>query len=101
MLAALPKKAEARKPVSQAPISVPYSRWSRLIAAVDPGSQVEAWAKPALDHSKWKTLNVPGHFDTVELPGFDGVVWFRKTVELSLEQAQAAATPAVLTEYPA
>ena len=57
--------------------------------AVDPGSQGEAWAKPTFDHSKWKTMKVPGHFDTVELPGFDGVVWFRKTIELSAEQAKS------------
>ena len=69
---------------------LPY--WSKLIAGVDPGSQDEAWAKPTFDHGKWKTMKVPGHFDTVELPGFDGVVWFRKTVELSVEQAKAAAT---------
>ena len=92
LLAALPKKAEAPKPVTQAPIAVPSSRWSRLIAAIDLGSQGEAWAKPALDHSKWKTMNVPSHFDTTELPGFDCVGWFRKTIELSLEQIQAVAT---------
>ena len=69
---------------------LPY--WSRLIAGVDPGSQDEAWAKPTFGHSKWKTIKVPGHFDTAELPGFDGVVWFRKSIELSVEQAKAAAT---------
>ena len=60
--------------------------------AVDPGSQGEAWAKPTFDHSKWKKMKVPSHFDATELPGFDGVVWFRKTVELSLEQATSTAT---------
>jgi hypothetical protein len=78
LIAKLPKK------------ELPY--WSKLIAGVDPGSQNEAWAKPTFDHSRWKTMKVPAHFDTVELPGFDGVVWFRKTVELSVEQAKAAAT---------
>lgn len=78
LLAELPKK------------ELPY--WSKLIAGVDPGSQDEAWAKPTFDHSKWKTMKVPGHFDTVELPGFDGVVWFRKSIELSVEQAKTTAT---------
>jgi hypothetical protein len=59
--------------------------------AVDPGSQSEAWAKSAFDHSTWKTMKVPGHFDTTALPGFDGVVWFRKTIELSTEQAKSKA----------
>ena len=66
--------------------------WSKLIAGVDPGSQDEAWAKPTFDHSGWKTMKVPGHFDAVELPGFDGVVWFRKTMELSARQAKTVAT---------
>jgi hypothetical protein len=83
LIAKLPKKESPKK-------ELPY--WSRLIAGVDPGSQDDAWAKSTFDHSKWKTMKVPGHFDTVELPGFDGVVWFRKTLELSVEQAQAAAT---------
>jgi arylsulfatase A-like enzyme len=83
LLAKLPQKQSPKK-------ELPY--WSRLIAGADPGSQDEAWAKPTFDHSKWKTMKVPGHFDTVELPGFDGVVWFRKTVEVSVEQARAAAT---------
>jgi arylsulfatase A len=69
---------------------LPY--WSKLIAGVDPGSQDEEWAKSTFDHSKWKTMKVPGHVDTVELPGFDGVVWFRKTVKLSVEQAKTVAT---------
>jgi uncharacterized sulfatase len=89
LLAALPKKAEVPKPASPQPISTPLPHWTRLIMAVDPGSQGEAWAKPTFDHSKWKTMKVPGHFDTVELPGFDGVVWFRKTIELSAEQAKS------------
>ena len=59
--------------------------------AVDPGSQGEAWAKLSFDHGKWKTMRVPGHFEKAGLPGHDGVVWFRKTVELSGEQAKSQA----------
>jgi arylsulfatase A len=88
LIAKLPKKELPGKKLTAK--ELPY--WSRLMAGADPGSQEEAWAKPTFDHSKWKTMKVPGHFDAVELPGFDGVVWFRKTVELSVEQAKAAAT---------
>ena len=89
LLAALPKKAEVPKPASPQPISTPLPHWTRLIVAVDPGSRGEAWAKPTFDHGKWKTMKVPGHFDATHLPGFDGVVWFRKTIELSAEQAKS------------
>jgi hypothetical protein len=91
LLAALPKKAEAPKPAPQKPISTPLPHWTRLIMAVDPGSQGEAWAKPAFDHGKWKTMEVPGHFENAGLPGYDGVVWFRKIIELSAEQAKSKA----------
>ena len=91
LLAALPKKAEAPKPAPKKPISTPLPHWTRLIMAVDPGSQGEAWAKPAFDHGKWKTMEVPGHFQNAGLPGHDGVVWFRKIIELSAEQAKSKA----------
>ena len=90
LLAALPKKkAEAPEPIQKTAIPAPTSHWPRLIAAADPGSKGEAWAKPSFDHSKWKTMKVPGHFENAGLPGFDGVVWFRKTIELSTEQAKS------------
>ena len=73
------------------PISTPLPRWTRLIMAVDPGSQAEAWAKLSFDHAKWKTMKLPGHFENAGLPGHDGVVWFRKTIELSAGQAKSKA----------
>ena len=72
-------------------ISTPLPRWTRLIMAVDPGSQGEAWAKISFDHAKWKTMKLPGHFENAGLPGHDGVVWFRKTIELSAGQAKSKA----------
>ena len=86
------KKNETPKPKAQPRKPAARSLWPKLIAAVDPGSQGEAWARPTFDHSKWKTMKLPGHFETAGLPNFDGVVWFRKTVELSAEQAKAKAT---------
>ncbi len=92
LLAALSKKrAEAPKPTPPKSISPPLPHWTRLIMAVDPGSQGEAWAKSVFDHGKWKTMKIPGHFEKAGLPGHDGVVWFRKTIELSAEQAKSKA----------
>lgn len=39
------------------------------------------YAENGFDDSSWKSQNVPGKFQTV-LPGFNGVVWFRKEVEI-------------------
>ena len=79
------------KPSPKKPTSTPLPHWTRLIMAVDPGSQGDAWTKTSFNHSKWKTMKIPGHFDTAQLPNFDGVVWFRKTIELSPEQAKSKA----------
>ncbi len=92
LLAALPQKAAPAKPVTPAAAPVATSHWTRLIVAVDAGSKGEAWAKPAFDHSKWKTMKVPGHFENAGLPEYDGVVWFRKIIVLSAEQAKSKAT---------
>jgi len=92
LLAALPKKkTESPKSAPPKSISKPLPHWTRLIVAVDPGSRGEVWAKPAFDHGKWKTMKVPGHFEKAGLPDHDGVVWFRKTIELSAEQAKSKA----------
>lgn len=66
--------------------------WSQRIAAADPGSKADAWAKPDFDDKAWKTMKLPGHFEKAGLTGYDGVVWFRKTVELSAAQAGAKAS---------
>ena len=36
-------------------------------------------------------MKVPGHFEKAGLPDHDGVVWFRKTIELSAGQAKSKA----------
>jgi sialate O-acetylesterase len=45
------------------------------------------WAAKNYDDSDWKTIDVPGLWEQKGLPGLDGVVWFRKTIELSQEEA--------------
>jgi sialate O-acetylesterase len=46
----------------------------------DPGNG--AWAAPNHDASAWKVMEVPGLWHDGILPGFDGIVWFRKIVTL-------------------
>jgi sialate O-acetylesterase len=49
----------------------------------DPGIAPHAaqWASPTLDDSAWPLLNVPGQWQD-EGWGFNGAVWYRRTVEL-------------------
>jgi sialate O-acetylesterase len=49
----------------------------------DPGSGTGApWSALELDTSAWTPENLPGLWEDAGLPGFDGVVWFRKTFAL-------------------
>ncbi|HXE81098.1 MAG TPA: PVC-type heme-binding CxxCH protein [Vicinamibacterales bacterium] len=47
------------------------------------GSSVPDWRMPdaATLSTAWKTMEVPGAWETRGLPDFDGVVWFTRTVE--------------------
>jgi sialate O-acetylesterase len=48
-----------------------------------PNTGVKAgYAKPEFDDSKWKTMKLPTTWEKAGLPEKDGVVWFRKTIDL-------------------
>lgn len=57
-----------------------------------PEPAAAALAAPELDDSRWPSLQVPQAWEEQGLEGFDGIVWYRRTVELSAEQAQGPAT---------
>lgn len=43
--------------------------------------QAALFSGESFDDAGWKTIKLPVLFDLIELPGFDGTIWFRKTVE--------------------
>jgi len=45
------------------------------------------WANPSFDDSNWQKLPIPCLWEDEGLDSFDGFVWFRKTFELTAEQA--------------
>ncbi len=49
------------------------------------------WAAPELDDQSWKTMPLPGYIEKNGLQGVDGIIWFRKTVEIDASQAGKAA----------
>jgi sialate O-acetylesterase len=59
------------------------------------GADTQAWADPALNDSRWPQLQAPGIWEGQGLDGFDGRLWYRKTLQLSAAQA---ATPAATLE---
>jgi len=49
----------------------------------DPGSRKEpGWEASNHDVAGWKTMALPTEWEKAGLPEFDGVVWFRRTVEV-------------------
>jgi sialate O-acetylesterase len=58
--------------------------WGAKVQAADKGYQngKPVYADPAFDDSKWADIAVPSFFENQGFPDFDGVMWYRKTVEL-------------------
>jgi len=40
------------------------------------------WAASDLDDSKWQIMDLPGNWKEKGLPDVDGIVWFRKTIDV-------------------
>ena len=58
------------------------SRWHEVSVEQDRGYQNEHWANPEVDDSGWKTMSVPGYWNTTSLGNINGVVWFRKEIDV-------------------
>lgn len=52
---------------------------------------IASFSTLSFDDSKWPQLAVPGLWETTALPDFDGVVWFRKTINLTAADASKSA----------
>jgi sialate O-acetylesterase len=65
----------------------------------DPASMAKpAWSDPTFDDSSWQQAILVGsweNWNVAALQPFDGVVWFRKTVKLTAEQAKGEAVLAL------
>lgn len=53
----------------------------RWFQAKDPGTQ-KSWFKPETDVSGWKTANLPANWKACGIPGYEGIVWAQKTVDI-------------------
>jgi len=57
--------------------------WYKTIWANDKGlHDLKPWHDPTYDVSGWSTMKVPGYWDDNGLKGVNGVVWFRKDIEV-------------------
>lgn len=58
--------------------------WVSWYQAYDPGER-QQWMAPELDETGWDTQSVPGLWEEAGLPNFDGIVWYRRSVEVPTE----------------
>lgn len=97
-LATHPEFNMAAMPADAAAFNLRYqNRMKALIARWQPGVSLPADATPAwqqadLDDRAWATLRAPQYWEEQGLDELDGVVWYRRVVELTVQQAAAAAT---------
>ena len=58
--------------------------WYSLLQQKDKGlaDGQKLWFDPSYDASDWKTMNVPGYWADEELGYVNGVVWFRKEINI-------------------
>ena len=79
------------RPVNYGNTSSSSPRWPELIKRHDPGSRNADWARRDFNHHGWQTMQLPSHWEEGGLPDYDGVVWFRRTVEVSSSMTQGEA----------
>lgn len=65
------------------------TEWEALVAKEDKGMEGDkpSWATPSLSEEGWQTINLPGYWEERGLKNFDGIVWFRYTLEIPAKWA--------------
>lgn len=67
--------------------------WNVLLRQKDEGyaDSIQNWTKSILETSDWKVMNVPGYWADTEIGNINGVVWFRKNIDIPLTLAGKSA----------
>jgi sialate O-acetylesterase len=60
--------------------------WNEFMSKADGGS-TNHWESKSFNDTDWQTMSLPGSWETKGLDNFDGIVWFRKTVEIPADWA--------------
>ncbi len=58
--------------------------WYNRLKQLDKGFEnpEKTWFDPSYDASEWKTMQLPAYWEDKGLEGVDGVVWFRKEIDV-------------------
>ncbi|HAT73190.1 MAG TPA: hypothetical protein DCS63_10280 [Elusimicrobia bacterium] len=96
-LSAWPEFGMKDLPENAAQFSTLYhARMAGLLAKWQPGlpeakDSTSTWKEAGFDDGMWPTLYAPKCWEEQGLEGLDGVVWYRRAVELTAEQAGSEA----------
>lgn len=63
------------------------NRWYTELNEKDAGHTTPLWSSAVLDDSSWKTMNIPGFWSDLFPDIKNGVVWFRKTFDITAEDS--------------
>ena len=71
-----------------------YADWQAATITADKGSVngKALWADNNLELSDWKQMEIPNFWETELFSDFDGVVWFRKTIDIPADWANKELT---------
>jgi sialate O-acetylesterase len=63
--------------------------WNKLLRQNDGGFKTpqKSWYDPGLNTSDWDTMHVPGYWADTKLGPLNGVVWFRKNINIPSDMA--------------
>ncbi|KAA9355309.1 sialate O-acetylesterase [Larkinella humicola] len=68
------------------------SAWNRRLRQQDKGWQGKKnWTDPAYDASAWPVMQLPGFWEDAGVPKGNGVVWFRKEIDVPVEMTNKPA----------
>ena len=79
----------ASKAESQKKYETAYAQWQKDINNKDAGMKngKALWVAPNFNDSDWKTMKIPSLFSQNGLEKFDGIVWFRRTIDIPSSMA--------------
>lgn len=58
------------------------NEWYSRLYTNDLGKKTVQWSEPTIDFSQWPIMNIPGYWDQTILGETNGVVWFKRTVNV-------------------
>jgi sialate O-acetylesterase len=63
-----------------------------LQGPLENSANIEHWKEISFDDNQWSHMKLPGYWEQQGLDNMDGVVWFRKTIDVSAFNAGKVAT---------